>query len=155
MTSRAAKEWAASEVVTASNLNKPAGGAIGWSANSSDQTGLSSSADLTDVSQEVTVNTSRIVGVFVQGRVGISSAAADYVGHIQRDASNIGTWALRVGGANSTAQWESGFAWDTPSAGSHTYSATIARSNGSGLLDVSGTTPSNAKILIIDLGAAS
>jgi len=153
--SRAAHDWLALEEAASANLNKVAGGFLGYESNSSSQTGITTTTDLTGVTVDVTTNTSRLIRIDVLAIVTIQTAAADYVGRILRDGSNIGTWAQRSGGGASGVASHTGFTWDTPSADTHTYKANLARSSGSGTLDVNGTAPSNAKILVQDLGSTS
>jgi hypothetical protein len=57
-------------------------------------------------------------------------------------------------GANAIQQF-TGFALATPTAGSHTYKLQITLSSGTGTLDVSGTAPAQAKIVVVDLGPAN
>ena len=94
MASRTAKEWAALEEATATNMNKMAGGWIGYSSNSSDQTGITTATDLTSITVDVTVNTSRLIRVDVIGRVIINTASANYVGRILRDGSRGGVFCV-------------------------------------------------------------
>ncbi len=154
MPTRTAKEWG-TEAATSTNMNKMAGGWIGYATNSADQTGITTLVDVTDITVTVTVGTSRLIRVDVLGLVTISTNSANYVGRIQQDGSNAGTWAYKDGGAANDADWQHGFVVLTPSAGSHTYKATLATSSGSGTLSVDGTSPNQARILVTDLGPAS
>jgi len=154
MATRTAKEWT-TEAATSTNMNKMAGGWVGDASNSSDQSGITTTVDVSDVTVTVTANTSRRLKITVQGYVTIQAAAADYIGRIQEDGTNVGTWAYREGGTTNDGLLHDGFVTRTPSAGTHTYKATVGVSSGSGTLTVSGTGSQKARILVEDVGPAT
>ena len=155
MASRTGKEFAALEVLTAANLNKLAEGWIGYASNSADQTGISGTSDITGATITVTAGTARLYLVLATVTVTTSASGLVWNGTILEDSTVIGRWARTTGmGANAIQQF-TGFALATPTAGSHTYKLQITLSSGTGTLDVSGTAPAQAKIVVVDLGPAN
>ena len=154
MVSRAAADWEALEEASAAKLDKAAGGWLGYEANSADQTGITTSVALTGLSVTVTANTSRRLLILATGSVGCT-ATGYFRGRIRRDGSNIGTWISEDAAAALSRTSATGFALDAPSAGSHDYDLTLGRTSGTATLDVIGTSPENAKILVIDLGSVT
>ena len=155
MSSRTAKEFTTGEVLTAANMNKPAGGWLGYAANSSDQSGITTLTDVNNVTVTVTVGTGRLLLVMVTGLVTVTGTVSAWYGTIVEDSSTIGRWARVTGMANNDVQQFTGWTITTPSAGTHTYKAQAAVTSGAGTLEVSGTAPGQAKIVVVDLGAST
>lgn len=154
MSTRTAKEFVALETITAANLNRAAGGWLGYAANSSDQTSISTTnVDVNNVTVTVTVGTGRLLLVLVTATVTALANSSSYNGTIVEDSTTIGRWARTNGTAVNDIMQCSGFAITTPSAGTHTYKAVVSATAGS--IEVSGTAPAQAKIVVIDLGTAA
>lgn len=165
MASRDAKLWAVLEEVTAANLNKEPGGWIGYAATTSDQTGLTGSGN--DIlSLDVNVHTNRLLLCMCEGHVQQVSSSAAWSGEIVEGGSTIGRWGRQpdIGATawgvqsaiSNVVHQSSGFALRIdPSNGTHTFKMQVSRQSGSGTLTVSGSSPAEAKIVVIDLGPSS
>jgi hypothetical protein len=155
MSTRTAKEFAALEVMTAANLNKAAGGWIGYAANSSDQSGITTTTDVSNATVTVTCGTARLLLIIATATVTVSGTVNDWLGTILQDGNIIGRWARVTGMSNGNVEQCTGFAIATPSAGTHIYKMQAGVTNGGGSIEVSGTSPAQAKLLVIDLGASA
>lgn len=158
MTTRTAKEFSPLEVLTAANLNRAAGGWIGIAANSADQTGILAATDITNCSLTVTCNTNRLLLLMATVTVTIHGTVDAYNGTFLEDGSIIGRWARTSFPVNNNVLMETGWCVATPTAGTHTYKlqAQVTSSSGaSPSIEVSGTSPAQAKLIVIDLGMTS
>jgi hypothetical protein len=118
------------------------------------QTGITSETTLTGLSGACTVNANRRVKVSFAGSVQISATDTAGIYRIKRDGTTINDYPVpspaTAGGPSQMGV--SFFVPDTPTAGSHTYSVTLARTTGTGTL----AEFSNPGILLVeDIGPAS
>ena len=154
MTTRTLYTPTALEVLTATNLNKLAGGWLGYAQITADQTGITTEVDVTSASLTVTVPASRLIRISFWGVV-YSSVAGDTAEVKIKESTTV------LGGGLTAALLTNAsgiFAYtlvSAPSAGSHTYKATIARATGTGnvVLACSATRP--AHFVVEDLGPSS
>ena len=153
MAVRAAYDPTAGEVLTAVNLEKLAGGWIGYADTATSQGPITAEADLTSLTVTVTVGTGRRIRI--TGYTWLSSNVADDVAavYIKEGTTYLGrgqvTCALASAGNTATGQ-----AVITPTAGAHTYKLACARPTGSGNV-TSNASPSDLPfILVEDIGSA-
>lgn len=142
----------ASEVLTAANYNKNAGGWLGKVTSTSVQTFTGSEIDITDLAMTLTVPAGRRLkgswNIHVQSSVDQDNVLA----RMYRDASLVGKNYQEID-INEPVTI-SGWGDDTPSAGSPVYKMAIIRSGGTGTVTLKGATASH-EFLVEDIGAAS
>jgi hypothetical protein len=142
----------AATAITAANHIKFPGGWIGYVDKVADQTGFTSTADVSSLSVTVTAGSTRRLKVSGYTRV------------LQNTSASTATVLLRDGSSAQLQAWQATLAIAavttmapqvivTPSSGSNTYkmSATTA----AGTLDISASNQAPAFVLVEDLGPAS
>jgi alkylation response protein AidB-like acyl-CoA dehydrogenase len=155
MANRTAKEFQPLETITAANLNKSAGGWLGDATNlGADQTGITTTTDITNCTVTVTVGTARRIKIECTALVTCNNTAS-WNGTIVEDGTAIGRWGRMTSMANGESVQVGGFVTTTPSAGSHTYKMQATVTTGGGNIDVSGTGVGAARILVTDIGPAT
>jgi hypothetical protein len=144
------------DVVTEGNLDSLPGGWIGWLQRTTDASGITAEADLSGMSQAVTVGTSRKIKItFTWPRIG-SSTSND----VARLRIKEGSTQLHcVDLVNNVASVnENGGTMMTvlsaPSAGSHTYKISAERTVGTGTVTIVANTDAPMQLLIEDIGPA-
>lgn len=155
MTSRVGKEFVALEVLTAASLNLMPDGWVGYGANSANQTGINTSTDITNANVTIQAGTNRLYLILATVTVTAGAASQGWAGTIVEDSTVIGRWARTENLNNGAIQQFTGWTLATPSAGTHTYKLAVTWSSGTGSIDISGTAPAQAKIVVIDLGPTS
>lgn len=144
------------EVLTATNVNKAAAGWLGYTAVTSQQTGISSEADLTGVTETITAPSNRRLKVSFHGLMQSDTANNMSRIRIKRDGTTIAESSQVHGTAGGPGQLTHDFsAIDTPSSGSRVYKATAQRQTGSGTVISAATSVDGTYILIEDMGPAS
>lgn len=142
------------EVLTAANLNKLAGGWLGYAEVTADQTGIGTSVtDLTSLSVTVTVPASRRVRVTGKIIVGAASTPPAVVELYIRDGSSttLNKSQIRIDAASQDSLMA---AWvGTPAPGSNTYKLSALVTAGTFTSAAAATYPSF--ILVEDLGPSS
>ena len=150
----AAPTFVADEVVTATKMNDLPKGILGY-ATGADQTGMTTEVDLTGLSVAVTVAAGRRLKLTAYVSTSPSAASA----HIITLRIKEGATVLQLAHVSTALATQTGLtaiATITPSAGAHTYKATLQRTSGAGTIDVqSGGLPADAVafLLVEDLGS--
>ncbi len=153
MATRTAKVWTALDVATAADLNKLAGGWIGYAQNSVDQTGITGTVDVTSCTVTTTVGTSRYIKISGWAHVTTVGTCTYYI-EIHQDGVAVGRIARETAIVTATTTLMNGSAMVVaPSAGSHTYKLVAVLSSGTSLTIEGGTTVASATILVEDCGA--
>lgn len=137
------------EVLTAANVNKLPGGWIGHNEITATQTGITAEAALTNYSVAVTVGTSRRIRITVLVRV-TSASATNISVFIKEGATYLAQSTTNVGASQVETMMFS--AVITPTAGAHTYNATMSAGASS---DANAGTAQPSFILVEDLGPAT
>ena len=148
MAVRTAYDAVAGAVLTAVNLDKLAGGWIGYNEVTADQANISS-ADVTGLSVAVTVGTGRRIKVSAGVNLLKDANAGLCEIRIMEGATLLG-FAYFIGGA-STSGHGAPTVILTPTSGSHTYKITIVCSITTLTVKAAATYP--AFILVEDMGA--
>lgn len=129
---------------------------LGYGMATANQAGISSEADLTGLSATVSVAAGRIIKV--SAHVWICSTVANDVGRVTlRDgATSIGLATLpALPVSPSTGPTSDPFViLVNPTAGPHTYKATLTRMTGTGTLTSQASAGTPAVLLVEDMGAA-
>lgn len=151
MAVRTAYAPVAGTAITAANHAKFPGGWIGYAEVTSNQTGISSQTDLTNLTVTVTAGTTRRI------------LAEGYCRILQNSSSGVGEVLILEGGSQVTKSSFTRSAADvgmhhprvvrTPSAGSNTYK--LAASVGAGTIDIVAAATQPAFILVQDIGPSS
>lgn len=133
-----------------------AGGELGYAGNSSNQTGITTEVDVIGLSVTVTVAAGRRIKVHAELGVG-STIATDTIRLTLKEGGT--TLQIRDVVPNVTSGTTGNIALPatarlTPSAGSHTYKATIQRLAGSGTIVVAGNSTFPSFIQVEDIGPA-
>ena len=141
------------EVLTALKVNNLPGGWIGYAEVAADQLSITTVVDLSGLVLNVTVGASRRLRVTVYTSVYSTVVGDSATLSIKEGATQLSTRA-EVFSKASTLEGVSCAAIVTPTAGAHTYKATLERTTGTGtlLMGASGTQP--AFILVEDIGPA-
>lgn len=129
---------------------RDAGGQLGYTQTTTNQTGITTSVDLTGLSAVVTVGTGRRVKItgFIPQFTRTAGTVTFVTFHILEGATELG---LMTVGMNNTYCGAVCSAVITPTAGSHTYKLTA---NSDGTVSTTLTATSPAFILVEDIGAA-
>ena len=143
-----------SEFVTAADPAVIPLGTLGYAQAVANQTGITTEQNLTGLSVTVTVGTARRIRVSVEISLA-SSAANDIVALKIKEGGTVLQERDRhfgsvAGGTNSTAA----SVVLTPTAGEHTYNATLVRAAGSGTINTVASATRPAFIIVEDIGAA-
>lgn len=137
--------------VTLTELPK---GAIGRAVASA-STVFTTETDATGLSVTVTVPAGRLIKVTVQAQVNNDANAGGLLGRIKEGATELNRFMAISAIAGNGTTLAHGTWIGTPSAGSHTYKATVEKSSGSGNATLIGNVSTiPAFILVEDLGAA-
>ena len=141
------------EVLTALKVNNLPGGWIGYAEAPADQSGVVNPIDLTGMLVNVTVGASRRLRIEVCTSI-LSNVAADSAAlGILESTTVLATRSIVVVKAN-TLEGLTCTAIITPTAGAHTFRATLERSTGTGTF-LSGSGPGQrAYIYVEDIGPA-
>ena len=127
-------------------------GILGYAEVTANQLNVTSEVDLTGLSVTVTAGTSRRLKVTVQGEYRTAASNDAGLVNIKESTTILGRARLNPGAAvHNTFHASTVIA---PSAGSHTYKATMVLTAGSGDLDLIAASGSAAFILVEDIGAA-
>jgi hypothetical protein len=136
---------------TAANDNNLPGGWIGYVQVVANQSSITGEADLTGLSQAITVNTNRRIKV--TGKIQVSSTVStdSAILRIKEGATQLQQGRGNADNSGLTIQVSAVL---TPTAGSHTYKLSLERDGtGSATMQASSTVP--AFLLIEDIGPAS
>jgi hypothetical protein len=131
-----------------------AGGELGYGANSANQAGITTEVDVTNVAAPVTVATGRKIKVYAELGVG-STVATDVIRLTLKEGGTSLQIRDIVPGITSGTSGNvilAATARLTPSAGAHTYKATLQRLAGSGTLTVAGNATYPSFIQVTDEG---
>jgi len=148
---RTAYDPTAGEILTATNLEKLAGGWIGYVEVTADGSGFTVSTDLAGLSVAVTVGPSRRIRITAAVRIS-NGTASTYANLFIQESTTV--LAL---GVSDTAAAGVGYTFIahavlTPSTGAHTYKLVGQPNAGTATVRASATNP--AFILVEDLGPA-
>jgi hypothetical protein len=152
---RTAYDAVSGTVLTAANLDKHAGGWIGYNEVTTSQTPFTTITDATSLSLTVTVNSSRKVRI--SGYVGFTSSTATDVCTLQiTDGSNNVLQVCNVLMGMTTIQQAIAYAAVVlnPSSGSNTWKLRIART-GAGTATMVAASTNPCWILVEDIGPSS
>jgi len=151
MAVRTAYDPVAGEVLTAVNLEKLAGGWIGYNEVTANQASITTEVDLTNLTVAVTVGTGRRIRI--TSEVSITGTVANDVGtlNIKEGATFIQVRDVIVPIASNAVLVASIVL--TPTAGSHTYKLSAQRSAGTGTLTVTAGATRPAFIYVEDVGS--
>jgi hypothetical protein len=151
---RQAYDASSGTVLTAANLDKHAGGWIGYVEVTAGQTGITSEADITSLTLTVTANASRYHKVSWQCEVDVSNLDTVPVVKVT-DASNNAkgqtTMAFPIINVGHTF---AGSVVETGWSGSTTRKLRAVRALGTGTVDINAAATSPAFLLIEDIGSA-
>lgn len=114
---------------------------LGYAEVTTNQSGISTETDLTGFAVTVTVPAGRRLRITVSSAVSVSNVGARGIGAIKEGGTALGRWVdfqAYAAGAYSRAQ---GSTVISPTAGSHTYKATLSATAGTVQTDVSATSP--------------
>lgn len=147
----------AGEVVSATDVKTIPGGWTGYAEVTAPQTltGTATETDLTGLTLTYTVPANRRLKVTVQGLLSRTVADGVTVGRIRVDGTEVNRWAQHSPSAATEFDNAVGHAIITPSAGSHTFKATLQRFSGTGNVTLNAASTNPAFILVEDLGPAS
>lgn len=127
-----------------------AGGELGYAQTVAPHSGITNEVDVTGLARDVVVGAGRRVRISVQGNMSSSAAATRCLGQIKDEAGVVGRWVDTITAAANDEELGSGSAVVTPTAGVHTYKATMWRVTATGTVTVLG----GAFILVEDIGPA-
>lgn len=129
-------------------------GVLGTATATANQGGITAEVDLTGLSVAVTAGSARRlrIDVAVKAQSGISGDRL--VGTIKEGTTELGQFMDFYLPAANVAGWGVGFAEVTPTAGAHTYKATLQRFSGTGTANTIATASVPARITVTDIGAA-
>lgn len=155
MAVRTAYDPTAGEVLTAANLEKLAGGWIGYAEATANQTGIGASTDLTSLSVAVTVGPSRRIRITVWTSTIMTNTNAAIALQIKEGVTTLTERQLAPTSNVTIGDFITASVVLTPTTGAHTYKASMALAAGAGTVGsfASATTP--AWILVEDLGPAA
>jgi hypothetical protein len=114
---------------TESLLSRPATGRLGYATATTNQTGITTEVDVTSLSTTVAILTGQIIKVTVQIYNIESTVLTDDIDIVIKEGATVFQYSRSVGKGHATA-----IAWISPSAGNHTYKATVQRAAGTGTL---------------------
>lgn len=149
-----AKPRPSTDTVT-SSVQRPAAlgpqGAIGYGTDTSSRTGFTAEADLNNCSDTVSVGPSRRLRITGHALITANSSAG-FIGKIKEGTTVLGRFG-QDNALNTSRVFEGSCVVESPSAGSHTYKLTVARTAGAGTVDANNDLDA-AWILIEDIGPA-
>lgn len=146
--------WATSDFIGAADLNKDAGGWVGFESRTTDLS-FTTITDVTGLSVTFTAVANRRYKISVVGLI-ISSVANDVAQLIIADGSNTTLAVSQVVCASTSYSVQAGtFLLTQPSAGSVTYKARVFRASGTGTCTLQAAATYPAYILVEDLGPSS
>lgn len=142
------------EIVTADKMNELPKGILGYAAATSDQTGITSEADVTGLSVTVDVPAGRRLKItgFINVLVDTVSDTTASLRVKESTTQLAQSYSRPVGNSRSAGQFV--MAVITPSSGSHTYKLTLQREVGTGSLTVDAAADRPCFILVEDIGEA-
>lgn len=141
------------DILTAANFDKLPGGWIGYVEATANQTTITTEADLTSLSVTVTAGTTRRLRL--TGKVNFTSTVANDGAKLRiKESSTVLNAADNATPTGAGGVFIFASAVITPSAGSHTYKLTLART-GTGTLTMNASATEAAYLLIEDIGPAS
>jgi hypothetical protein len=141
------------DILTAANFDRLPGGWIGYVEATTNQTTITTVVDLTSLSVAVTVGTNRRLRI--TGKVNFTSTVANDGAKLRIQES-----ATVLNAADNTTPTGAGGVFIfasavlTPTAGTHTYKLTLART-GTGTLTMNASATEAAYLLVEDIGPAS
>lgn len=144
------------EVLTAANVNKIPGGWIGYNESTTNQGSIAGTeVDITGLTATVTVGTSRRIRITVE--LSLSSSVANDVPslRIKEGTTQLQSREEHLGSVVGALAAISASVVLTPTAGSHTYKATLVRAVGTGTLVVNASATAPAFLLVEDIGPAT
>jgi hypothetical protein len=150
---RTAYDPTAGEVLTATNLEKLAGGWIGYVEVTANQTGITTEVDMTGVTVSVTAGPSRRIKVTVSAYISSSVAGDMATIKIKEGGTTLQERAVTTSSTNICEV--TAIVVLTPSTGAHTYKGTIARSLGTGTLVNNAAATLPTFVLVEDIGPAA
>jgi hypothetical protein len=143
------------EVATAAFADSLPGGWLGYAEITADQSGITSLADITGLSQAVTVNSDRRIKITVHGRIQTTSATDRNSVVIREGSTQLQVVYDAIPDSVNPSEAFEGSVILTPSAGSHTYKVSAQRVTGTGTVTFGAAATAPAFILIEDIGPAS
>ena len=154
MAVRTAYDPTAGEILTATNLEKLAGGWIGYNQVTASQGSITADVDLTGLSVAVTVGPSRRIRISAYVAVE-TTVASDRAALLVKEGATqltVATVSLLTAarGVSLTASVVL-----TPTTGAHTYKLSMVRTDGSGTLTSIASATQPAFILCEDIGPAA
>ena len=155
MAVRTAYDPTAGEVLTATNLERLAGGWIGYAEVTANQSGIGSTVtDLTGLSVAVTVGPSRRIRI--SARVLVTGTVADTVAAllIREGGTTLTQGRCHIIGSTSANGLTSEVVL-TPSTGAHTYKLSAQWAAGSGTITIEAAAGYPAFVLVEDIGPAA
>jgi hypothetical protein len=143
-------------VVEASNADQPKG-LLARASTSTDQTGITTVADLTGLSVTFTPTATRYIKLHAHVRLrALTNSVTGLRGLFKEGGTELGQWADDVTASLIAAQehlFEGSCTIVSPSVASHTYKLTLERVTGTGTLEVEASTPvGGAWIEAYDMG---
>lgn len=128
-----------------------AAGTLGYAEVTAAQTGISSETDLTSLAVTVTVVSGRRIMIRAQCGVDNDTNAGQALARIKEGATYLGLFGV-ITISSSGVEMASGGIVLTPTAGSHTYKLTLAKTSGAGTVTMQASAFNAAYILVQDIG---
>lgn len=141
----------AGDVITAANLNNVAGGWIGLGVTTSDQTGITSETDLTDLAVTINTEGNRVLLFSFVTRVARTVNDGQTIVRFKESTTTLQSAVLTPASA-SAGDTVSAFYFASPSAGSHTYKLTLQQSSGTGTSGITANANTPSYLLVQDVG---
>jgi hypothetical protein len=127
-------------------------GTLGYAETATAQTSISSETDLTSLAVTVTVVSGRRIKITGQTEITCDATAGAALGRIKEGATYLGQYANVAFGSGGETFQSMGCVILTPTAGSHTYKLTLAKSGGAGTVSMQTSATHPAFILVEDIG---
>ena len=143
----------AGDVLTAANFTKLPGGWIGDASVTANQTGITTVADLTNLTVAVTAGSSRRLRITAQAIITRTVNDGYVLMSIKEGATVL--QQIQIHPVSTDGDTKSGSVTVTPSSGSHTYKLTLERGSGTGTVGIAANASAPAFILVEDIGPSS
>lgn len=143
------------DTLTDAHVDSLPAGWLGFVSDTTGQGSITTEASLTGLSQAVSVNASRRLLITVKASVQSTVANDTVLYKIKEGATILDSLAITVNAAGGPGNVGCQFSTVvTPTAGTHTYNVTLARTSGTGTLSHIASSSQTSFLLVQDVGPA-